>query len=128
MLNYFTKELSKNVFKITTLKIHILNAIENQNYDLLCTYSVRFVKEAENALFKFMKYEASQRSAILKFFEIKDLKNSLFKILTCIVSLISRINNVLNDNNITRMNYLRYLEGHKQLSYLRENYIYILRK
>tara|TARA_A100001015_G_scaffold318941_1_gene440352 strand:+ start:608 stop:994 length:387 start_codon:yes stop_codon:yes gene_type:complete len=128
MLSKISSDLNKKVLKITSLKLLILNAINNNNYEVLATSSVEFVKETERALQKFMKYEVENKSSILSFFDLKEVKGALFKILTCIVSLLKKINNVIIENNLTRANYLRYLEGEKRLSYLRENYIYILQK
>ena len=128
MLSKLSSDLNKKVLKITSLKILILNAINNNNYELLATSSVEFIKQTETALQKFMKYEIEHKNSFLYYFEIKEAKSALFKILTCIVSLISKINNVIIETNLTRTNYLRYLEGEKRLTHLRENYIYILRK
>ena len=128
MLSKLSLDLNKKVLKITSLKILILNAINNNNYELLATSSVEFIKQTETALQKFMKYEIEHKNSFLYYFEIKEAKSALFKILTCIVSLISKINNVIIETNLTRTNYLRYLEGERRLTHLRENYIYILRK
>tara|TARA_B000000557_G_C20597260_1_gene368167 strand:- start:171 stop:563 length:393 start_codon:yes stop_codon:yes gene_type:complete len=128
MLSKLSSDLNKKVLKITSLKILILNAINNNNYELLATSSVEFIKQTETALQKFMKYEIEHKNSFLYYFEIKEAKSALFKILTCIVSLISKINNVIIETNLTRTNYLRYLEGERRLTHLRENYIYILRK
>tara|TARA_B100001094_G_C17875407_1_gene644203 strand:- start:227 stop:619 length:393 start_codon:yes stop_codon:yes gene_type:complete len=128
MLSRLSSDLNKKVLKITSLKILILNAINNNNYELLATSSVKFIKQTETALQKFMKYEIEHKNSFLYYFEVKEAKSALFKILTCIVSLISKINNVIIETNLTRTNYLRYLEGEKRLTHLRENYSYILRK
>ena len=128
MFSKLSSDLNKKVLKITSLKLLILNAINNNNYELLTTSSVEFIKETESVLQQFMKYEIKNKNSFLYYFEIKESKSALFKILTCIVSLISKINNVIIETNLTRTNYLRYLEGEKRLTHLRENYIYILRK
>lgn len=128
MLSKLSSDLNKKVLKITSLKLLILNAINNNNYELLATSSVEFIKHTETALQKFMNYEIEHKNSFLYYFEIKEAKSALFKILTCIVSLISKINNVIIEMNLTRTNYLRYLEGERRLTHLRENYIYILRK
>ena len=127
MLSKLSSDLNKKVLKITSLKILILNAINNNNYELLATSSVEFIKQTETALQKFMKYEIEHKNSFLYYFE-KEAKSALFKILTCIVSLISKINNIIIETNLTRTNYLRYLEGERRLTHLREDYIYILRK
>ena len=128
MLPTLVKDLNKKVLKITSLKILILNSIENENYELLSTSSIAFIKETERALNKFMKYEVENKNSFFSYFEIKNAKNSLFKILTCIISLMTRITNLISENKLSRMNYIRYLEGERRLEQLRENYIYILRK
>ena len=128
MLPTLVKDLNKKVLKITSLKILILNSIENENYELLSTSSIAFIKETERALNKFMKYEVENKNSFFSYFEIKNAKNGLFKILTCIISLMTRITNLISENKLSRMNYIRYLEGERRLEQLRENYIYILRK
>ena len=40
----------------------------------------------------------------------------------------TRITNLISENKLSRMNYIRYLEYERRLEQLRENYIYILRK
>ena len=128
MLYTLSSDLNKKVLKITSLKLLILNAINNNNYELLTTSSVDFIKQTETALQKFIKYEIEHKNSFLYYCEIKESKSALFKILTCIVSLISKINNIIIETNLTRTNYLRYLEGERRLTHLREDYIYILRK
>ena len=128
MLFSLVVDLNKKVLKITSLKLLILNAINNNNYELLSVSSVEFIKESETALQQFINYKIENKTSFLSFFEIKEAKNSLFKILTCIISLITKINNIIIETNLTRDNYLRYLEGERKLTYLRENYSYILRK
>tara|TARA_B100000161_G_C33530161_1_gene405614 strand:+ start:772 stop:1158 length:387 start_codon:yes stop_codon:yes gene_type:complete len=128
MLFSLVVDLNKKVLKITSLKLLILNAINNNNYELLSVSSVEFIKESEAALQQFINYKIENKASFLSFFEIKEAKNSLFKILTCIISLITKINNIIIETNLTRDNYLRYLEGERKLTYLRENYSYILRK
>ena len=123
--------LSKNLLKLTRLKLSIISSINTENYDLLSTTSVSFIKEAQKALSTFMKYEINNKYGIISYlyFEVKEVKQIMFKILLLVVSLITKINNILlKDTNITRINRDRYLEGERQLSYLRDNYIYILRK
>lgn len=123
--------LSKNLLKLTRLKLSIISSINTENYDLLSTTSVSFIKEAQKALSTFMKYEINNKYGIITYlyFEVKELKQIMFKILLLVVSLITKINNILlKDTNITRINRDRYLEGERQLSYLRDNYTYILRK
>jgi hypothetical protein len=123
--------LSKNLLKLTRLKLSIISSINTENYDLLSTTSVSFIKEAQKALSTFMKYEINNKYGIISYlyFEVKEVKQIMFKILLLVVSLITKINNILlKDTNITRINRDRYLEGERQLSYLRDNYTYILRK
>lgn len=130
MTNTLKTSLNKNLFKLTSLKLSILSSINNKNYDRLATASVDFIKEGHKALSTFMKYEIKNKNSILSYlyFDIKEAKQIIFKILLLIVNLSTKIESLLLEDNITRLNRNRYLEGERQLSYLRENYIYILRK
>jgi len=125
-----TEILNKKLFKLTSLKLTIIKSINNENYELLSTASVNFIKEANNALSTYMKYEIKNKKTILSYlyFVMKEAKQTMFKILLLIVNLTTKIENILSEDTITRLNRDRYLEGERQLSYLRENYIYILRK
>ena len=130
MINTLKTSLNKNLFKLTSMKQSIINSINNKNYDRLAMSSVNFIKEGHKALSTFMKYEIKNKNSILSYlyFDIKEAKQILFKILLLIVNLSTKIENLLLEDNITRFNRDCYLEGERQLSYLRENYIYILRK
>lgn len=130
MTNTLKKSLNKNLFKLTNLKLSILNSINNENYERISLASVNFIKEGHKALSTFMKYEIKNKNSILSYlyFDIKEAKQIIFKILLLIVNLSTKIESLLLEDNITRLNRDRYLEGERQLSYLRENYIYILRK
>lgn len=119
--------LNKKALKITSLKILILNAIDTDNYDLLTTTSINFIKEVETTFNIFMKHEQEDKKNIISFLEKKEAKLKMFKILTCIIGLITKINCVLNGNELYGMYRNQYIEGERRLTILRENYIYILR-
>ena len=79
MLPTLVKDLNKKVLKITSLKILILNSIENENYELLSTSSIAFIKETERALNKFMKYEVENKNSIFHILKLKTQRTVYLK-------------------------------------------------
>ena len=115
---------------VTTIfgfKILIINSVINENYEQLPKVSFKFVKEAESALNLFMKASLSKKENESFYFDIKNAKTKMFKILTSIVTLITNIIYLLQDDKISKMNRDSFIRGLDKLQYLREDYIYILR-
>lgn len=124
MKNEFIKELIIKLGKIISYRSKILSSIELEQYDILGDVSVNFIKECKSVCNLYIKFRINEPR---NYYDKKQSKQILFKIMSYIVNLIGKTTKITNENDITIEKRQLFINGLIELEILKDNYIYILR-
>ena len=124
MKNEFIKELIIKLGKIISYRSKILSSIELEQYDILGEVSVNFIKECKSVCNLYIKFRNNEPR---NYYDKKQSKQILFKIMSYIVNLIGKTTKITNENDITIEKRQLFINGLMELEILKDNYIYILR-
>lgn len=119
----FIQTLVLKLSRIIIYRSNILNCIELHRYDILGSASIKFVKETESVINLYLNFIIENP---INYCDKKEAKKIIFKILSFIVNLMYKLNEILKDDNI-KENKKLFMNGALKLQTLKDDYIYILR-
>jgi hypothetical protein len=119
----FIQKLIIKLGKIMDHRSRIIYSIELARYDILGDVSVSFVKDAESVINLYFKFIIENPT---NYYDKKEAKIIIFKIMSYIVNLMGKISEIIKDDNIKENKGL-FVNGMLKMHNLKEDYIYLLR-